>query len=101
MPRRSLFTDPERDTLLALPKDQDSLIRFYTFSESDLAIIKQHRGDANRLGFAVQLCYARYPGMTLPVEGEPGVTTENGINSTFSKNKRIIPESCETIHTIH
>lgn len=73
MPRRSLFTDPERDTLLALPKDQDSLIRFYTFSESDLAIIKQHRGDANRLGFAVQLCYARYPGMTLPVEGEPGV----------------------------
>jgi TnpA family transposase len=73
MPQRSLFKDPERDTLLALPKDQDSLIRFYTFSESDLAIIKQHRGNANRLGFAVQLCYARYPGMALPVEGEPGV----------------------------
>ncbi|WP_428997391.1 DUF4158 domain-containing protein, partial [Pseudomonas aeruginosa] len=36
--------------------------RHYTFSESDLSIIRQRRGPANRLGFAVQLCYLRFPG---------------------------------------
>ena len=27
--------------------------------------MRQHRGDANRLGFAVQLCLPRYPGYAL------------------------------------
>lgn len=71
MPRRSIFTDSERENLLALPQDDDSLIRFYTLSESDFSLIQQHRGATNRLGFAVQLCYVRYPGMALPVEGKP------------------------------
>ncbi|EFH4491856.1 DUF4158 domain-containing protein, partial [Escherichia coli] len=44
-------------SLLALPDTKDELIRHYTFSESDLSIIRQRRGPANRLGFAVQLCY--------------------------------------------
>jgi hypothetical protein len=30
-----------------------------------LATVRQHRGDHNRLGFAVQLCYLRYPGRVL------------------------------------
>ncbi|HXZ46156.1 MAG TPA: Tn3 family transposase [Pseudolabrys sp.] len=63
MPRRSILTASERDSLLALPAARDELIRHYTFSESDLALIRQHRGDANRLGFAVQLAYMRYPGI--------------------------------------
>lgn len=51
--------------LLALPDSQDDLSRFYTFNESDLSLNRQRRGDANRLGFAVQLCLLRYPGYTL------------------------------------
>src|SRR5208283_5135323 len=35
------------------------------------SIIKQHRGAANQLGFAVQLCYMRYPGIVLPAGVEP------------------------------
>ena len=59
MPRRSILSAAERESLLALPDTKDELIRHYTFSESDLSIIRQRRGPANRLGFAVQLCYLR------------------------------------------
>ena len=62
MPRRSVLTPAERTSLLALPTTNDELIRHYTFSEFDLASIRQRRGNHNRLGFAVQLCYLRYPG---------------------------------------
>ena len=34
---------------------QDELIRHYTFNDNDLALIRQRRGDPNRLGFAVQM----------------------------------------------
>ena len=71
MPRRSILSSSERDSLLALPDSKDELIRHYTFNETDLSIIRQHRGSANRLGFAVQLCYMRYPGVTLAAEAEP------------------------------
>ena len=63
MPRRSILSAQERDGLLTLPDTQEELIRHYTLSESDLSLIRQHRGRANRLGFAVQLCYMRYPGV--------------------------------------
>ncbi|WP_227472443.1 DUF4158 domain-containing protein, partial [Salmonella enterica] len=59
MPRRLILSATERDTLLALPESQDDLIRYYTFNDSDLSLIRQRRGDANRLGFAVQLCLLR------------------------------------------
>lgn len=36
MPRRSLLSETERDTLLALPESQDELILHYTFTESDV-----------------------------------------------------------------
>jgi TnpA family transposase len=71
MPRRSLLSASERDSLLALPAARDELIRHYTFSESDLALIHQHRGGANRLGFAVQLAYMRYPGVVLGPDEVP------------------------------
>ena len=58
MPRRSLLTPAERASLLAFPTTDDELIRHYTFSEFDLASIRQRRGNHNRLGFAVQLVEA-------------------------------------------
>ena len=70
MPRRLILSATERGTLLALPESQDDLIRYYTFNDSDLSLIRQRRGDANRLGFAVQLCLLRYPGYALGTDSE-------------------------------
>jgi hypothetical protein len=49
MPRRSILSAAERESLLALPDNRDDLIRRYTLSESDLSVIRQRRGPANRL----------------------------------------------------
>ncbi len=50
MPRRSILSAIERDSLLAMPESDEDLIRAYTFSEADLSMIRQHRGPENRLG---------------------------------------------------
>ncbi len=71
MPRRSLLSATDLTNLLALPEDDDEFIRRYTLSGTDLALIRQRRGAANRLGFAIQLCYMRYPGLMLTVETQP------------------------------
>ncbi|ANB72113.1 transposase [Paraburkholderia phytofirmans OLGA172] len=65
MPRRSILSAAERESLLTLPDTEDELIRHYTFSETDLSLIRLRRGDANRLGVAVQLCLLRFPGQGL------------------------------------
>lgn len=71
MPRRPVLTVIEREELLALPVDELARVQHYTLSDSDLAIIRQRRGDENRLGFAVQLCYLRFPGRALGVDEVP------------------------------
>lgn len=71
MPRRQLLTAIERKTLMTIPTDEAELIRLTTFSDQDIAIINQHRGESNRLGFAVQLCYLRCLGCVLGEGGEP------------------------------
>jgi len=71
MPRRLVLTASERESLFALPENQDDLIRYYTFNAHDLSIIRLHRGDVNRLGFAIQLCYMRYPGIILGFAERP------------------------------
>jgi TnpA family transposase len=71
MSRRSILSATERESLLALPDAKDDLIRYYTFSETDLSVIRQRRGPANRLGFAVQLCYLRFPGVILGADEPP------------------------------
>lgn len=74
MPRRTILSDAELASLLALPGTEAELIRRYTFSDADLAIIAQHRGPANRLGFAIQLCYMRYPGIALAADHAPAAS---------------------------
>ena len=71
MPRRSLLTPAERAGLFAFPATDEELIRHYTFTEPDISAIRQRRGNHNRLGFAVQLCYLRYPGFALPTDAVP------------------------------
>jgi len=71
MPRRSILSAAEREGLLAFPDTEEELIRHYTFSEPDMSAIRQRRGNHNRIGFAVQLCYLRYPGFGLPTDAVP------------------------------
>jgi Domain of unknown function (DUF4158) len=65
MPRRELLTYSERLELLTFPEDEGELIRLYTLTKADLAFVRQHRGDHNRLAIAVLMSYLQYPGRVL------------------------------------
>nr|WP_246198250.1 DUF4158 domain-containing protein [Solidesulfovibrio aerotolerans] len=99
MPRRSLLTPAERATLLAFPTTDDELIRHYTLSEADLSAIRQRRGNHNRLGFAVQLCYLRYPGFALPSEAGPPASLLNIIGSQLYIEPNIWPQYAQRPET--
>ena len=62
MPRRSLLSTTERQSLLCYPDCEEDLTRQYTLSDADQSLIRQRRGNANRLGIAVQMCLLRFPG---------------------------------------
>ena len=55
MPRREILTSSDRMQLLAFPENEGELIRRYTLTKADLAFVRQHRGDHNRLGIAVHV----------------------------------------------
>lgn len=57
-------------------------------TEPDLSLIRQRRGSRNRLGFAVQLCYLRYPGFALPTDAEPPAS----LLSIVGRQLRIEPD---------
>ena len=62
MPRRSILSAAEREGLVSFPDTEEELIRHYTFSETDLWLIRQRRGDGNRLGIAVQVACCAFLG---------------------------------------
>jgi TnpA family transposase len=62
MPRRRVLTEAQLTALFALPTTEADLIRHYTLSPDDMAVIARRRGPHNRLGFALQLCALRHPG---------------------------------------
>lgn len=57
MPHRELLTESQRLSLNAPASDERGMVRHYTLSSEDLALINRRRGDPNRLGFALRLCY--------------------------------------------
>jgi hypothetical protein len=71
MPRRELLTPTERVQLFAFPADECELIRLATLARGDLTYIRQHRGDHNRLGLAIQMVYLRHPSRVLPPSEAP------------------------------
>ncbi len=89
MPRRTLLTTIQLETLLAFPISEIEIARYYTFDERDLSIIRQRRGTHNRLGFAVQLCYLRYPGYAMTADTTP----PDGLLSHVSRQLQINPDS--------
>jgi TnpA family transposase len=69
MPTRELLSPAQRTQFLDIPAEMSDqmLARYYTLSDDDQRLIKQHRRNHNRLGFAVQLAYLRFPGRTWAV----------------------------------
>ena len=65
MARRTLLKPHDRQELVGIPTDEDSLIRHYSLSPADRLEIEVRRREHNRLGFALQLCLMRYPGRAL------------------------------------
>ena len=65
MPRRELLSEPQRLAFTEPVTDERAMVRYYTLSAEDLALVDRRRGDPNRLGFAVMLCYLRFPGRIL------------------------------------
>ena len=66
-----LLTDEERQALFGIPADPDGLARRFTLSRADQDLVAARRGDASRLGFAVQLALLRHPGTTLANLDQP------------------------------
>src|SRR5580704_3103196 len=63
--RRQQLSEAQNTALLDPPTDQRELGRHYTLFAADLVAIRRCRGDHNRLGHALMLCYLRYPGRPL------------------------------------
>ena len=64
---RGILTIEERLRYMSIPANMNDNIMatYFTLSLQDLEIINRHRGDHNRLGFAVQISVLRYTGWSL------------------------------------
>jgi hypothetical protein len=71
MPHRDLLNESQRLSVHAPASDERGMVRHYTLSSEDLALINRRRGDPNRLGFALMLCYLRFPGRILQQGEQP------------------------------
>jgi TnpA family transposase len=72
LPRRSVLLSDGQRTRFGVPAtDATDLVRHYTLEPADLAAVHRHRGDHNRLGVALQLCYLRFPGRVLRQGEQP------------------------------
>ena len=69
--RRQQLTEAQIAALFNPLTDPRELVRHYTLSETDIATIRRCRGDHSRLGYALMLCYLRYPGRPLRVGERP------------------------------
>src|SRR5260370_18402423 len=68
---RRQWSKAQIPALLDPPTDQRELGRTYTLSAAAPAAIRRCRGDCNRLGHALMLCYLRYPGRPLKAGERP------------------------------
>jgi hypothetical protein len=71
MPVRQMLSPQTRAELFDPPPDPAAIVRHYTFSTEDLALIRRRRRAANRLGFAVHLAYLRFPGRAVGADENP------------------------------
>ncbi|MFL0415818.1 DUF4158 domain-containing protein, partial [Sphingomonas sp. 179-A 2A2 NHS] len=55
----------DRAALLALPVDEEMVVRVHTLDAGELAGVATARTPETRLGYALQVCCLRYPGRHL------------------------------------
>ena len=89
--RRQQLTEAQIAALFDPPTDQRELVRHYTLSDADLAAIRRCRGDHNRLGHALMLCYLRYPGRPLRAGERP----PRPLLSFVAEQIDVLPESID------
>ena len=73
MAGKTILTPGQRAALFDPPTDLSDIERLYTLGSEELAEIFRRRRPANRIGFAVQLCYLREPGRALRVDEMPPI----------------------------
>jgi TnpA family transposase len=61
MKKHEILSPQSRAGLFDPPTEPAAIVRHYTFSPEDLALIRSRRRDTNRLGFAMHLAYLRFP----------------------------------------
>lgn len=71
MKKHEILSPQSRAALFDPPIESTAIVRHYTFTSEDLALIRRRRRAANRLGYAVNLAYLRFPGRTFGVEEAP------------------------------
>jgi hypothetical protein len=65
MPTKTILSPSQRAAIFDPPADRATIERFYTLGPDDMAQVARRRRGANRIGYAVQLCYLRHPGRGL------------------------------------
>ncbi|STR67942.1 TnpA transposase [Enterobacter hormaechei] len=71
MPRRSILSATERESLLALPDAKDELIRHYTFNETDLSVIPSASRRRESIGLRCAALLLAIPWHLLGVDEPP------------------------------
>ena len=71
MKKHEILSPQSRAALFDPPTEPAAIVRHYTFSPDDMALIRRRRRAANRLGFMANLAYLRFPGRVLGGEEIP------------------------------
>ena len=74
MSTKTILSPGQRAAIFDPPTDRETIDRLYTLGPDDLVQVCRRRRGANRIGYAVQLCYLRHPGRALaPGEAPPAI----------------------------
>ena len=108
MPTKTILSPGQRAAIFDPPGDRNTVERFYTLGADDLIQVCRRRRGANRIGYAVQLCYLRYPGRALfPSEQPPRemldllATQIGGSAEEFARYAERAPTLREHLSLIH
>lgn len=89
--RRQQLTEVQLAALYDASAEQRELVRHYTLSEADLAAVGRCRGDHNRIGFALMLCYLRHPGRPIRAGERPPAALVNFVAEQID----VLPEALD------